>query len=59
MIIGGSSGGDASRESANFIFENEQNKGQVRFANETEANYIQSGYSGAVRSAKDLRFGPV
>ena len=59
MIIGGSSGGDASRESANFIFENEQNKGQVRFANETEANYIQSGYSGAVNSAKDLRFGPV
>ena len=59
VYIGGSNGNEVTHESANFIFENGQNKGQVRFTNEAEANYIQSGYSGAANSAKDLRFGPV
>ena len=58
MHIGGSHG-EAERKQANFIFENGQNKGLVRFTNEAEANYIQSGYSGVTNSAKDLRFGPV
>ena len=34
-------------------------KGHMRFAQDINANYIQSGYSGAINSAKDLRFGPV
>ena len=59
MAIGGSDGDTAKHQHANFVFENTQNNGQVRFTNEVEANYIQSGYSGVVNSAKDLRFGPV
>ncbi|MDO4874390.1 MAG: hypothetical protein Q4A35_04300, partial [Candidatus Gracilibacteria bacterium] len=59
VAIGGSDGDIAKHEYANFVFENTQNNGQVRFSNEVAANYIQSGYSGAVNSAKDLRFGPV
>lgn len=59
VIIGGSDGDMAKHQHANFVFENAQNNGQVRFSNEVAANYIQSGYSGAVNSAKDLRFGPV
>jgi len=59
VIIGGSDGDMAKHQHANFVFENAQNNGHVRFSNEVAANYIQSGYSGAVNSAKDLRFGPV
>ena len=59
VIIGGSDGDSVHHESANFVFENTQNNGHVRFSNQVAANYIQSGYSGAVNSAKDLRFGPV
>lgn len=59
LIIGGSDGDLAKHQHANFVFENAQNNGHVRFSNEVAANYIQSGYSGAVNSAKDLRFGPV
>ena len=56
MAIGGSDGDTAKHQHANFVFENTQNNGQVRFTNEVEANYIQSGYSGTTHSAKDLRF---
>ena len=59
LIIGGSNGDLAKHQNANFVFENAQNNGHVRFSNEVAANYIQSGYSGAINSAKDLRFGPV
>ena len=59
VTIGGSDGDIAKSEHANFVFENTQPNGQVRFSNQVAANYIQSGYSGAVNSAKDLRFGPV
>ena len=59
VIIGGSNEDLSTREYANFVFENAQNNGHVRFSNEVAANYIQSGYSGAINSAKDLRFGPV
>lgn len=59
MVIGGSNGDIAERKHANFVFDNVPNRGHVRFTNEVEANYIQSGYSGVVNSAKDLRFGPV
>ena len=59
VIIGGSDGDSVHHETANFVFENTQNNGHVRFSNQVAANYIQSGYSGARNSAKDLRFGPV
>lgn len=59
LLIGGSDGDLAERKHANFVFENVPNRGHVRFTNEVAANYIQSGYSGVVNSAKDLRFGPV
>lgn len=58
--FGGYDGNFGSGAAASFDFEVPTiQKGHMRFAQDINANYIQSGYSGAINSAKDLRFGPV